>query len=186
MKMFSSVCAGRTSGRRLPGGFTLPETLVTMALGVIFLGAMALTSITFLRAFAGMYNYTDMNMKSRLALDQIARDIRDAAGVNVSTATELQIQTTNPAVTITYTWTPATGTLDRQVSGQTATIVLTDCDSWTNSLYQRSPAPNYTNYVASSIGEAKLISMQWRCSRKILGIELNSETMKESRIVIRN
>lgn len=186
MKLHSPVCAEAAARKRVAGAFTLPEVLVAMTLGIIFLGAVALTSITFLRGFVGMYNYTDMNMKSRLALDQISRDIRSAAGVKTNSATVLQLLTTNPAVTITYTWTPSTGKLDRQVSGQTATIVLTDCDSWTNSLYQRTPMPNYTNYVASSTVEAKLISMQWRCSRKILGIKLNSETTKESRIVIRN
>lgn len=168
-------------------GFTLPEVLVTITLGIIFLGAVALTSMTFLRDFAGMYNYTDMNFTSRMALDRIARDVRAANYVNVASSTELQLLNTNLNTSVTYTWNSDTGKVIREAVGDSTNSVLNDCDTWTVSLYNRAPTTNYDNNTnTTAISEAKLVSMQWRCYRTILGIHLNTETIKEARIVIRN
>src|SRR5436190_11431034 len=61
--------------------YTLPEVLIGIALGVIFLAAVAVTSLTFARDFASMTNYTDMDIKSRMALDQISKAVRGATDV---------------------------------------------------------------------------------------------------------
>jgi prepilin-type N-terminal cleavage/methylation domain-containing protein len=168
-------------------GFTLPEVLVAITLGVIFLGAVALTSMTFLRDFAGMYNYTDMNFTSRQALDKIARDVRTANYVNVANSNELQLVNTNFGTSVTYTWNSDSGALLREAVGDSTNKILKDCDTWVVSLYNRAPTTNYDNNTnTAGVSDAKLVSMQWRCYRSILGIHLNTETMKEARIVIRN
>src|ERR1041385_6791922 len=84
-------------------GFTLPEMLVAVGISAVVLTALVLTGMTCLRGFAGMYNYTDMNMTSRLALDDISKEIRGATGVNSVSATKLVLVNTNLATTTTYT-----------------------------------------------------------------------------------
>jgi prepilin-type N-terminal cleavage/methylation domain-containing protein len=180
------VYSARMARKPLSAAFTLTELLIAMGIGGIILAAVVLTSITFARGFAGMFNYTDMNMTSRYAMDQISRDVRGATAVLPSPTNSLQLATINPAVTITYTYDPAAGTLQRTKTGQSATTLLTHCDSWAAALYQKTPQTNFQNYVATTIGTAKLISMNWRCSRTVLGLKLNTETVQEAKIVIRN
>src|SRR5437660_848997 len=115
---FPTYSAGVARKRRSTTGFTFAEVLVALVLGVTFLAAVALTSLTFMRGFAGMYNYTDMNMTSRFAMDQIARDVRSAKLVTVSQTNELDLLTTTPNVKVTYFWDQDAHTLEREKTGQ--------------------------------------------------------------------
>lgn len=170
---------------RRSGAWTIAEVLIASGIGAIFLVGVVMTSISSIRNFAEMYNYTDMNMDSRLAMDEIARNIRSAIGVDVQATNILTL--TNSSGTITYTWTPSTSTLICD-QGQSSSTVLTHCDSWQFSLYQRSPMTNYDNTTNSnpSAVTTKLLSMKWTCSRTVMGLKINTETMQEARIVVRN
>ena len=170
------------------GGWTIAEVLIASGIGAIFLVGVVLTSISSIRNFAGMYNYTDMSMDSRMAMDQIARNIRSARGVYLQAANILTLTNFAGTGTITYTFTPSTRTLICDQTGRTTTTVLTDCESWQVALYQRTPAPDYHNTTNSTPGTipTKLLSMKWTCSRTIMGRKLNTETVQEARIVLRN
>ena len=177
----------RAGGRtRRSDGWTVVEVLIASGIGAFFLVGVVLTSISAIRNFAEMYSYTDMNMSSRLAMDEIARNIRSARGVCLQAANILTLS--NSSGTVTYTWTPSTSTLVCDQTGQPTSTVLTHCDSWQVALYQRMPTMNYDNTTNNSPTTitTKLLSMKWTCSRTVMGMKLNTETMQEARIVVRN
>jgi hypothetical protein len=175
----------RGTVRRRSGAWTVVEVLIASGIGALFMVGVVLTSISSIRNFAEMYNYTDMNMDSRIAIDEIARNIRGAIGVDVQATNILTL--TNASGTVTYTWTPSTATLICDQGPSTSTV-LTHCDSWQFALYERAPSTNYDNTTNSnpSAVETKLLSMKWTCSRTVMGLKLNTETMQEARIVLRN
>jgi hypothetical protein len=188
MRLPSPVDMPGTRRARRCGGWTVAEVLIASAIGAIFLVGVVLTSISAIRNFAGMYNYTDMSMDSRLAMDKIARNIRSARGVCLQSANILTLTNPLSTGTITYTFTPSTRTLICDQTGQSTILMLTNCDSWKVSIYQRSPTTNYDNTTNSSPGTTttKLLSMKWTCSRTIMGRKFNTETVQEARIVLRN
>lgn len=178
----------RAARRRRSGGWTVAEVLIASGIGAIFLVGVVMTSISAIRNFVGMYNYTDMSMDSRLAMDKIARNIRSSRGVDLQAANILTLTNSSGTGTITYTFTPSTHTLICDQTGQASSLVLTNCDSWQVSLYQRTPTQNYDNWLNTNYTTipTKLLSMKWTCSRTIMGKKLTTETVQEARIVLRN
>ena len=179
-------------------GMTLLELMIALGVGSMVV-AMACSLYLFgSRNFAAMNNYVDLDCKSRNALDQMSRDIRQATQV-----TDLQMSGSNKWFTVTntilntgstYIWRASTQTLACQKNGQPEQVYLTQCDRWDFQPYQRSPQTN-GNYVfvpatnsagAYDLTICKLINMSWKCSRTILGNKLNTESVQTAQIVLRN
>ena len=59
---------------------TLVEVMVSVALGSMVLAMAGSLWLFGSRSFAAMGNYTDLDAKSRNALDLMSRDIREATG----------------------------------------------------------------------------------------------------------
>src|SRR5438552_13555038 len=69
--------------------FTLPELLVSTALGVLLLlGAVTFYGFS-VSSFVSMTNYAELNNQSRNASDLISRDIRSATSVATATTNQL-------------------------------------------------------------------------------------------------
>ena len=183
---FSIYRRGRATEDCARHAFTLVEMLMALGLGVVVLAAVLSVGTLCLRGFVGMYNYTDLNMQSRLALDRISKDIRGATGLFSYQTNSLVFSTTNAATTITYTYDPSARTLICDKTGQPQRTLLTYCDDWNFKLYQRTPGYNYTNIETTVPTLCKLVSMHWVCSRTIMGLKLNTETVQEAKIVLRN
>jgi hypothetical protein len=64
--------------------------------------------------------------------------------------------------------------------------MLTSCDYLSFNGYQRNPTNNFQFLTASTPEQTKLISVSWRCSRKILGAKVNTESVQTAQICIRN
>jgi hypothetical protein len=64
--------------------------------------------------------------------------------------------------------------------------VLKNCDTFSLSYYQRNPTNNYGFVPTSSTSQIKLVSVSWRCSRKVLGVKLNTESVQTASVVMRN
>jgi Tfp pilus assembly protein PilW len=174
-------------------GFTLVEMMVATGVSLLlFAGIVALGMFT-AKSFGMVGNYVDLDAQSRYAADVLGRQIRDAnALVAYSTNNPAYLELTNPigqTITITYSNTP--GTLTLAVSGLTAQTLLTHCNSWTFSLYNRAPITNsFTNnivfYTATNAATCKMIDMSWDCSRTILGSKFTTESVQTAEIVLRN
>jgi len=180
-------------------GMSLVELIVAVAIGLIALAVVGMLSLYGLRSFVAMGNYTDLDAKSRQAIDLMSRDMRQATFVNgfqTNLPTKwLELVNTNaPATTNKYTWDSVARTLTCQQTGQPIKTNLTECDNWDFVMYQRTAVPNSTNtfYPATNYTGAldktlcKLIDMTWKCSRTMLGKKVNTESVQTSQIVLRN
>ena len=179
------------AGRRRPrGGWTLVELLVAVTAGLIILAAFVVTSLSIRTTMVQVGNYSDLDKASRMTLDNLSRDIRNAAAISsASTPTSLRL-TNNFSGTnlITYAW-DGSNNVTRTLNGGTPQVLLTSCDNLSFSYFIRIPTNNLqfistTNVVATN--QIKLISVSWRCSRAVLGSKLNTESVQTATIVMRN
>lgn len=180
-------------------GFTLLEVLIASSLGSLVFAAVISLTMFGTRSSIAMANYSDLDSKSRYALDVLGREIRSSTAV-------LSIETNYPSCAITLTNADEAAivrlaydanarmvTLDK--TGQPTVTALSGCDRWNFSLYQRTPWVTPTNiiYFPSTnisgrldLSLCKLINLSWKCSRKILAQKVNTESVQAAQIVLRN
>jgi prepilin-type N-terminal cleavage/methylation domain-containing protein len=173
-----------------PHGFTLLELLVAVGVGSLVLAGAVTMFISGQANFASLGNYTELSNQSRLALDRMSRDIREASQVlswqaNGSGST-LVLTNALRSTQITYSWNRTNRLLSCSITGQPDKNYLSGCDSWTCSFYQRTPSTNWTMFITTNLVECKMVTMTWKCSRSVLGRKLNTENMVTAQIVLRN
>lgn len=122
---------------------TLPEVMVTMAISGILLTIVAQLYVYGLRSFTSLGNYADMDGKSRMALDLMSREIREASAVvSIETNATSKILTLTNAMDGTllrYTWDGPTATLVSEQTGTPSRTNLIGCDIWNVTMFQRPP-----------------------------------------------
>jgi hypothetical protein len=177
---------------------TLVEFMVSLAIGSMVVAGSGSLYLFGTRSFIAMGNYTDLDTRSREAVDLMSRDIRDATAVtdfqSSGSTKRLAVTNTLAGTGATYTWTASQGNLVCAKTGQPDQIFLIGCDSWDFQLYQRSPQSGggYVFYPATNsagvydLSLCKLINMSWKCSRTILGSKLNTESVQTAQVVLRN
>ncbi len=116
--------------RRGRAGMTLVEVMVASGLGTLVLAAVGYMSLYGSRSSMAIINYTDLEAKSRYALDVISREIRQADAV-LSFQTNLPVKSltlTNAAQSalIVLTYDANARTLSLQKTGQELQNVLTE------------------------------------------------------------
>lgn len=179
-------CPQYQAARRFQSaGFTLSEVVFAMGLGTLLLLVVCGFSVYSARSYAALNNYVDLDHANRLAVDQMTCDLRQCNRITAASATSLTIEDSDGS-TLIYTYNPSTRTLVRAKNG-IAKNLLTECDNLTFSLGQRNPVGgSYDVYPAATPATAKVVNASWTCSRKILGIKSNTESVQTARIVIRN
>jgi hypothetical protein len=147
---------------------------------------MASFAVFTARTFVATGNYADLDRASRNALDQITRDVRAARSVTAFSSSKLTLMDNNTNVLV-YEWKPSTSQLTRQSGGFT-TVLLQQCDYLTFSNYIRVPTNAWSWYPVgtNNVSLTKLVDVSWRCSRKILGQKVNTESVQTAKIVLRN
>ena len=165
---------------------SLMELLVAVAIASIVFAAVGSLSMFTSRSFVAMGNYNDLDRYSRNALDRMSRDIRQARQLTAFTPTKLSFLQQDGS-TLTFDYSPSQGTLVRKVN-TSATTLLTGCDFLVFHISQRNPSNSFSFYPVSgtNFSTAKLIDVNWRCSRKILGNKVNTESVQTAKIVLRN
>ena len=171
------------------------EVLVAMGLGSIILAAVASLIMYASKSSLAMVNYTELDGKSRYALDVISREMRQAnALMAFQNNRSLTMTNSDQATAIILTYDPNARTLVMSKSGTDQTL-LTECDNFAFSLYQRTPyiaATNIIYYPATNtagvvdVGLCKLINLSWKCSRTIFAQKVNTESVQSAQIVLRN
>jgi prepilin-type N-terminal cleavage/methylation domain-containing protein len=177
---------------------SIVELLVALSIGSVVL-AMASTLWMFgARSFASMSNYADLDAKSRRAVDQMGRELREATRVvdfqNIGNTKWLKLTNSDQGITLKFTWDASSRKLVLEKTGVPNQTYLTECDGWDFQAYQRSPQKDTTNlfYPATNISGTidpsicKLIDMTWKCSRTVLGSRLNTENVQTAQVVLRN
>ncbi|HEX5400175.1 MAG TPA: prepilin-type N-terminal cleavage/methylation domain-containing protein [Verrucomicrobiae bacterium] len=184
---------------RPAAGFSMIEMMVAMAAAFLIAGAVISLGIFTSRSFYMMGNYTDLDSQSRNAVDLLGREIRNSSQLMTyySDASSSYLWLTNASAgtsdIVYYNPTADTLTLIKLYysSPQPALVktLLTDCDLFNFSLYSRAPNISSTNisfYAANSASACKVINFSWKCSRKILGTKLNTESVQTAQINLRN
>jgi type II secretory pathway component PulJ len=179
--------------------FTLIEMMIAIGVGVIVIATIVMLAIISAQNFAATANYVQMNDQSRLALDLISREIRNATAVTAFSTNNPQfLRLTNAILGGGATITHSAGTrmLTLSITGQGDRTLLTGCDSFGFKLYNRYPLITSTNisfYTSTNATTGavdarfcKVINMSWKCSRTILGSKLNTEIVQTAQVVLRN
>jgi hypothetical protein len=175
------------------------EVMIALGLGSLVLAAVASLSLFGTRSSLAIVNYSDLDSKSRYALDVIGREVRQATAVTAfqSSVTNQFIRFTNAVsgVTVQLTYDAAARTLTLSKTGQPDQVLLTECDRWNFGLYQRTPWITPTNilfYPATNTSGVldpsvcKLVNLSWKCSRQILQQKVNTESVQAAQLVLRN
>jgi hypothetical protein len=173
----------RKSGKQL--GIALLEYLASVGIGTMVLASVMFVFVSSNRSFIAIGNYVNMDQKSRLAVEQMTRDIRNSQTLT-SFATNQLVFTYSGTTNLTYYYDSAAKTLTSWKTGSRTNTLLTGCDFFQFSMYNNVPAPGGVLSNTVSVASGKAISAAWRCSRTILGAKVNTENMQEALIVIRN
>ncbi len=178
------VFSTTSSNRRLTRAFTLAELLVATAIASVLFGSIASLMLYTARSFRGVSHYVDMSAESRLALDRMSGEIRRSRRLIAFTTNSLTLEFEGRPLVFSYE--PKTRKLQRRYQDVTSTL-LTGCQEFQASVYQRNTvAGTFDQYPVATAETAKIIELSWICSRNIIDITSNTETVHSSKIVLRN
>jgi prepilin-type N-terminal cleavage/methylation domain-containing protein len=179
-------------------GFTIMEMLIATSVGGLAI-AMVITAFTFsVTSFSAMGNYADLDRYSRNAVDVLSKNIRNSSALmSFSSNNPMYLQFTNSTAGTSFTvnYNALKRTLSYSQNGGSSRLLLTNCDTWSFSLYSKAPILTTTNIIfygaTNGSGQldasvCKLINMTWKCSRSIFGSKRNTETIQTAEIVLRN
>src|SRR5207249_4072560 len=124
--------------------------------------------------------------KGRIAVDTISRDLRRARNLDGFTASSLVLTDFDGATNLAYNYDHEARTLVRTKGTESRTL-LSECDSFTFDIYQRTPvAGTFDQVPAVDETTCKVIQINWACSRTILGGRVTSESAQSAKVVMRN
>ena len=159
--------------------------MVAIGVGITFLVALMQIFVTSSVSFAGVGNYINMDRRSRNALDQMTKNIRNAKALTSFDPAALVFNYDSAGTTnLAYRYDASSQAVTEEwtVSGATtSSTLLTGCDSFAFSLYDHDLAAT----TDVSVGQGKVISIAWHSSGMALS-RTNSEYMQQAQIVIRN
>ncbi|HEV2207441.1 MAG TPA: hypothetical protein VG167_01615 [Verrucomicrobiae bacterium] len=195
----SHVVAPRV-GRRTLAGLSMIELMIALGLGSLVLAAVGSLSLFGTRSSLAIVNYTDLDSKSRYALDVIGREVRQATAVlaiqtNAAATEYIRLTNAVQGVTVQITYSPNARTVTLSKTGQADQVLLAQCDQWNLGLYQRTPWITSTNILfypstnatgVLDLSVCKLVSLSWKCSRQILAQKVNTESVQAAQLVLRN
>jgi len=162
---------------------TMVEMLVATGIGGIVLAAVASMSFYTARSVATMANYDELDRQSQNTLDNMSYRIRSASRL-ISYSTN-QITFSYNGGTLSYTYSPLTKKLTQNLNGVTRTM-LEDCTALRFHVFQRSVVSNsFNQYVANGTNDAKVVLMEWTCSKTVMG-KATTEAGQSARIILRN
>lgn len=172
-----------------PRSSTFAFTLVEAMVGVALTTLVALVILTiFINGscfFQALFNYSDMNADSRLAVDQLTKDVREAGQVNSFSTNNIVLMGSDGAA-LTWSFDPTAQKLTRSKNG-TSVVMLTGCVTLTLDVGQRNVVGGSYNVFpyATNTTTAKVVDVRWVCQRSVIGIG-QSEQIQTARVVIRN
>lgn len=135
------------------------------------------------RVFSRLQNYMYLDSKSRYAMDRINRDIRQADSITSYSSNQLTFLLSGTNVTYNYDSTQKC--LFRQTPSS-KTLYLTNCNYCRFDVFQRITTSNsFTLVPATNTSVAKVVQMDWACSKKVTGEADTTENVQSATITIR-
>jgi Tfp pilus assembly protein PilW len=180
---FKNISTKSRRSRRV-AAFTLIELMVSVGIGGFVVTAVALLMFFSARSYAALANYVDLDQYSRKTLDRLSMEIRQADYIASYTTNQL-IFVNGGYTNLSYTYDPIARTLTR-TNGTEKEVMLKECDSLTFSIYGRNTQSNsFDQFPTTNAANAKMVKLNWTCTRTILGRRVNTESVQSAKIVIR-
>jgi Tfp pilus assembly protein PilW len=186
---------------RFRAGFTLIEMMISIFVGAMVIGSIVALSIISAQNFAATANYVDMDEHSGNAMDLASREIRNATaliGFSTNYPQTLILTNAYKGTTTTLLYTNYCVVLKK--TGLRDNTLLTGCTNFSFQLFNRDAT--IINYITNSVisfnaatnpttgatdpNYCKVINLNWKCSRSILGSKSNTEVAQSAQVVLRN
>jgi len=166
-------------------GFTLVEFMIASGISVLAVAVFLSLGLFTARSIASMTDSVDLNARSRYAIDRMSKKLRQASVMNSFSSNSVSV--TCSGQPLSYTYRSNLKTLTEIDGGRTNTL-LKDCNNLTFAFYKRNPVTNSFDQfpVLTATNEAKVIQVQWGCSRSLIGKKDGTTEMVSSRIVLRS
>jgi hypothetical protein len=167
----------------------MPELVITIAIGVLVLAAVGLTTAFANRTLDAIGNYADLDRQSSNALNLMARDVRQTGGLTNYTSTALWFTNLADGKMLKYWLNTDRQTLNyTNESASEGGTLLKGCVSLNFSLFQRTPISGTTMTFnpATNTTVAKVVVLEWVCRRTNYLSLQNSESVQTAKIVLRN
>ena len=178
MKPHSNYPLGHRSG------MTMIEVLMATAIGLTLLSIVGSVSIYSGRSMTGISYYAELEDQSRRALNLMTTEIRQARDVKAYSTNDITLVDFD-GTDLRYYWNPTNRFVVRSKGNQERTL-LTGCDFLSFRVFQRNTLPHsYEQYSATNNLTVKLIDLNWVCTRSMLGIRTNTESVQSAKVVIR-
>jgi prepilin-type N-terminal cleavage/methylation domain-containing protein len=178
------VFSTTSSSPRRRRGFTFVELLVAASIASVLLGSTASLLLYTARSFRGISNYVDMSAESRQALDRMSHEIRRSSRLIDFSTNSFTLEFQGDPLEFKYH--PEKRTVTRRHRNATS-VLLTGCDEFLATVYQRNTvAGTFDQYPIATARTAKIIELSWICTRSIIDVTSNTETVHSSKIVLRN
>jgi hypothetical protein len=161
----------------------LAEWIIAVGVGSLVLVALAAFALFSARFFVTLRNCVDLDSQARIAVDRMSQEIRQANKlVSYDPAKIVLSVGTN---TVTYAFDDNSKSLTRLV-GDRKTVLLSGCETARFDIFMRQ-ATNalYDAFPAATVDNAKVVQITWNCSRSVLGVKQNTESMQSAQVVIR-
>lgn len=173
-----------TSRKARVQGVTLAEFIVALGLSGMLLATLGAAYFYCVRTFVAMENLIDLDNASRLAVDRLSQEIRQADRLVSVSAEELVFERNGQQVRFTYD--PRARALI-QHKGTDAQVLLNDCDSMRYEIFQRTPWNGaYGFFPTATATNCKVVRLTWTTSRQV-GNLLHSQTdLRSAQVVLRN
>jgi prepilin-type N-terminal cleavage/methylation domain-containing protein len=178
-------CKNTFTERRRRAGFTLIELMIATGISLVVATAIGLLAFFSSRSFVAMTNYMEMAQYSRLALDKMSLEIRQAGRLTAYATNSITFQDVN-GNPLRFTYDSGSRKLFRISAGVTNTY-LTQCDALKFWIYQHTVVSNtFECYSPAVITNARVVQVNWKCSRPILGTKATSDSVLSATIALRN
>lgn len=170
---------------------TLVETMVAIGVGSLVFLVLGSVSLYSARSFSSMVEYSDLNRTSRMALDQISREIRQSRGLlfsSQSTNGSTMVFKVNFEGTETFSlvYDKPARTLEQIWPGVKTNKLSKECTDFNFALFQRSPITNSFEFVpTTNASQCKVVQLDWTCERKAAPGVTNTQEVQSMKIVIR-
>jgi Tfp pilus assembly protein PilW len=169
---------------------TLVEMMITATIGLLVLTTVGFLFLFGLRSFGALSNYADMDARSRMGMDLMLREIREAnfvTGYQTNGATQwLSLSNSLQGIVNKFTWDPTAGTVVWEKTGQAAKTLFVGCASWKVNFYLRAPDASGAFPATTNLSRCKRINMSWQCYRTNIISKMNSESIVTADVVLRN
>lgn len=177
--------------RRKDAAWTLVEMMISVVAGFLILISVCCVYVFMSRNLDATANYEELDRQSRNAVDTMSRDIRQA-GAMTNFATNTLAFTNQDGTLLKYTWDGSNyltyTNASTANSGPYGGKLLKNCSYLNFSIFQRTPSNGTTMdfWPTTNPALAKVVLINWVCSRTNYTSLKDSESVQTAKVVLRN